>query len=99
MDHNLIVLIDENGHCEIPSSVTKISDYAFARCAALESVRLGHHDALRMYSDWFQIDCKCARLAWWESPDGRAFARDNGYTDKQTNAGLKALRKLMKGTF
>ena len=78
----------------IPDSCTAIGDWAFYRCTVLPSVELAHHTAIRVDKDLLQISCKCERLGWWESGEGKAFAMANGYTKRQRTEAIEQLRKL-----
>ena len=79
---------------KLPPSITSIGNLAFYGCTGLTGVDFAHHKALYIDKGWWQIGCKCQRFEWWTGSEGRAFARANGYTSEEYEAGIKLAREF-----
>ena len=79
---------------KLPPSITSIGYGAFVGCTGLTGVDFAHHKALYIDKGWWQIGCKCHRFEWWTGAEGRAFARANGYTSEEYEAGIKLAREF-----
>ena len=81
----------------IPESVTSIGDWAFAYCSGLPTIGKGWlHPVILVTPTVLQIGCKCARLSWWLSDAGTAFATENGWTSGDRRRLETLYRKMIK---